>query len=173
MLRPNQYVRARVKGATRPNAILVPQRAVLQGAKGHFVWVVDKDGKAENRPVIVGDWSGDDWVVTEGLRAGDRVVVDGGLKLGPGTALNPKAYAGTAAAPRIPGEAAAAARAEARDAEGGGVGVEVTGRARVLEVLHRAADLRDRRRDAAHARRRGVADRPAGPAVSRTSRRCR
>jgi len=95
MLRPNQYVRVRVKGAMRPNAILVPQRAVLQGAKGHFVWVVDKDNKAENRPVTVGDWSGDDWVVTEGLRAGDRVVVDGGLKLGPGTALNPKAYTGT------------------------------------------------------------------------------
>ena len=40
----------------RPNAILVPQRAVQQGAKGHFVWVVDKDSKAEMRPVIVGDW---------------------------------------------------------------------------------------------------------------------
>ena len=43
----------------RPNAILVPQRAVQQGAKGHFVWVVDKDGKAEQRPVMVGDWYGD------------------------------------------------------------------------------------------------------------------
>jgi membrane fusion protein (multidrug efflux system) len=95
VLRPNQYVRVRVKGAMRPNAILVPQRAVLQGSKGHFVWVVDKDNKAENRPVTVGDWSGDEWVVTEGLRAGDRVVVDGGLKLGPGTALNPRAYTGT------------------------------------------------------------------------------
>jgi membrane fusion protein (multidrug efflux system) len=95
VLRPNQYVRVRVTGATRPNAILVPQRAVLQGSKGHFVWVVDKDSKAENRPVTVGDWSGDEWVVTEGLRTGDRVVVDGGLKLGPGTALNPKPYTGT------------------------------------------------------------------------------
>ena len=101
VLRPNQYVRARVKGALRPNAILVPQRAVLQGAKGHFVWVVGKDTKAENRPVTVGDWSGDEWVVTDGLRAGDRVVVDGGLKLGPGTALNPKPYVATAA-PAVP-----------------------------------------------------------------------
>ena len=98
LLRPNQYVRVRVKGATRPNAILVPQRAVLQGAKGHFVWVVDKDSKAENRPVTVGDWSGDDWVISEGLREGDRVVVDGGLKLGPGVALNPKPLVATAAA---------------------------------------------------------------------------
>ena len=101
ILRPNQYVRARIKGATRPNAILVPQRAVLQGAKGHFVWVVDKDTKAENRPVTVGDWSGDDWVIIEGLRAGDRIVVDGGLKLGPGTALAPKPYVATASAPPI------------------------------------------------------------------------
>jgi membrane fusion protein (multidrug efflux system) len=98
LLRPNQYVRVRVKGATRPNAILVPQRAVLQGSKGHFVWVADKDNKAENRPVTVGDWAGDAWVITEGLRAGDRVVVDGGLKLGPGAALAPKALAATAAA---------------------------------------------------------------------------
>jgi len=101
VLRPNQYVRARINGAMRPNAILIPQRAVLQGAKGHFAWVVDKDAKAENRPVTVGDWSGDDWVITEGLRAGDRVVVDGGLKLGPGTALAPKPYVATATAPPV------------------------------------------------------------------------
>ncbi len=108
LLRPNQYVRVRVKGATRPNAILIPQRAVLQGAKGHFVWVVDKDSKAENRPVTVGDWSGDDWVISEGLREGDRVVVDGGLKLGPGVALNPKPLVATAAAaPAAPPQALA------------------------------------------------------------------
>jgi membrane fusion protein (multidrug efflux system) len=101
-LRPNQYVRARVKGATRPNAILVPQRAVLQGSKGHFVWVADKDNKAENRPVTVGDWAGDDWVVTEGLRTGDRVVVDGGLKLGPGAELNPKPVSAVPAATPAP-----------------------------------------------------------------------
>ena len=44
-LRPNQYVRARLKGATRPNAILVPQRAVQQGGRGHFVWIVGKDNR--------------------------------------------------------------------------------------------------------------------------------
>jgi len=88
LLRPNQYVRVRVRGATRPNAILVPQRAVLQGSRGHFVWVVDKDGKAENRPVTVGDWVGDAWHIVEGLQAGERVVVDGGLKLASGAALH-------------------------------------------------------------------------------------
>ena len=108
LLRPNQYVRARVKGATRPNAILVPQRAVLQGSKGHFVWVADKDNQAENRPVSVGDWAGDAWVITEGLRAGDRVVVDGGLKLGPGAALAPKEVAAAAPAAKPPRPAAAA-----------------------------------------------------------------
>lgn len=90
ILRPNQYVRARLKGAIRPKAIVVPQRAVQQGAKGHFVWVVSKDGKAEQRPVTVGEWYGNDWFVTEGLRAGDRVVVDGGLTLQPGAPVTVK-----------------------------------------------------------------------------------
>ena len=83
VLRPNQYVRTRLHGAIRPNAILVPQRAVQQGAKGHFVWVVNKDSKAELRPVVVGDWYGDNWFIAEGLAAGDQVVVDGALRLAP------------------------------------------------------------------------------------------
>jgi membrane fusion protein, multidrug efflux system len=90
VLRPNQYVRARLHGAVRPNAILVPQRAVQQGAKGHFVWVVNKENKAEYRPVAVGEWHGDDWFITEGLRAGEQVVVDGGLTLQPGVAVTAK-----------------------------------------------------------------------------------
>ena len=108
LLRPNQYVRARLRGAVRPSAILVPQRAVQQGAKGHFVWVVDKDGKAEYRPVTVGEWQGNDWFVTEGLRAGDQVVVDGGLTLQPGALVTAKPLAAATnstpqAAPARPG----------------------------------------------------------------------
>jgi membrane fusion protein, multidrug efflux system len=80
-LRPGQFVRAKVSGATRPNAILVPQRAVLQGAKSHFVWVVDKDGKAQQRVVETGEWHGDDWFITDGLNPGDRVVVDGAIRV--------------------------------------------------------------------------------------------
>src|SRR5690606_7997704 len=57
-LRPNQYVRAKIEGAIRPNAILVPQRAVQQSAKGQFVWVINEQGKADFRPVTVGDWQG-------------------------------------------------------------------------------------------------------------------
>jgi membrane fusion protein (multidrug efflux system) len=90
MLRPNQYVRIRLKGAERPNAILVPQRAVQQGAKGRFIWVVNKENKAEYRPIVVGDWHDSDCFVYEGLRAGDRVVVDGGLTLRPGAPLEAK-----------------------------------------------------------------------------------
>lgn len=80
-LRPGQFVRARVSGAIRPNAILVPQRAVLQGAKSHFVWVVDNDGKAHERVVETGEWHGDDWFITDGLQAGERVVVDGAIRV--------------------------------------------------------------------------------------------
>jgi membrane fusion protein, multidrug efflux system len=85
LLRPNQYVRVRLKGAIRPNAILVPQRAVQQDSKGHFVWLVDKDNTVGPRPVEVGDWSGNDWFISEGLNTGERVVVDGVLKLRAGT----------------------------------------------------------------------------------------
>ena len=100
LLRPNQYVQARLHGAVRPQSILVPQRAVQQGAKGHFVWVI-KDGKAENRPVAVGDWNGDDWFIREGLRDGEDVVVDGGLTLSPGAPVSVK----TAGASAPSGEA--------------------------------------------------------------------
>ncbi len=84
LLRPGQFVRVRVLGAVRPNAIQIPQQAVLQGAQGHFVVLVDKDDKALMRPVEVGPWHGDDWFITHGLEAGDRVVVDGVARLTPG-----------------------------------------------------------------------------------------
>jgi membrane fusion protein (multidrug efflux system) len=80
-LRPGQFVKARVSGAIRPNAILVPQRAVLQGAKSHFVWVVDNESKAHERVVETGEWHGDDWFITDGLLPGDRVVVDGAIRV--------------------------------------------------------------------------------------------
>ena len=104
LLRPNQYVRARLKGAVRPNAILVPQRAVQQGAKGHFAWVLNSQGKAEQRPLVVGDWYGDSWFVNEGLKPGDQLVVDGGQRLSPGATVivvqvDGKATAAAASAP--------------------------------------------------------------------------
>jgi len=83
-LRPGQFVRVILKGATLPQAVTVPQRAVLEGPKGKFVYVVDSKGRAEVRPVEVGDWSGESWIVTAGLKAGEQVIVDGVMKLGPG-----------------------------------------------------------------------------------------
>lgn len=87
LLRPNQYVRARLKGLVRHNAILVPQRAVQQTSKGHVVWVVGKDDTAEPRPVVVGEWHENDWFIYEGLQGGDQVVVDGVLMVRPGSKL--------------------------------------------------------------------------------------
>lgn len=80
-LLPGQYVRVLLKGGIRPNAIVVPQRAVMQGQKGKFVVVVDAASKAEMRNVEVGEWSGENWIITSGLKAGETVVVDGAMKL--------------------------------------------------------------------------------------------
>jgi membrane fusion protein (multidrug efflux system) len=99
VLRPNQYVRIRLKGAVRPKVILVPQRAVQQSSKGYSTWVVDKESKAELRPVVVGEWHENDWVIYEGLHAGDQVVVDGILALRPSIPVkaNPQGEKGRAA----------------------------------------------------------------------------
>ena len=77
-------MRVILKGATRPNAVKVPQRAVLEGPQGKFVYVVNDKSHAEVRPVEVGEWAGDSWIITSGLKAGERVILDGVMKLGPG-----------------------------------------------------------------------------------------
>lgn len=76
-LRPGQFVRARVVGAIRPNAIFVPKTAVLQGQKGQFVYVINDKNEAEVRPIVPGDWYEDYWIITEGIKAGDVVIVQG------------------------------------------------------------------------------------------------
>ena len=81
---PGQFVRVRLVGLERPDAILVPQRAVQQGQEGKFVFVVAADGKAQVKPVEVGDWLEQDWIIESGLAAGDRVIVDGAVKVQPG-----------------------------------------------------------------------------------------
>jgi membrane fusion protein (multidrug efflux system) len=86
VLRPGQFVRVTLEGAVRPNAVTVPQRAMLEGPQGKFVYVVGADSKAEPRPVQVGEWAGDDWVIQSGLKSGDKVIVDGVARLfAPGT----------------------------------------------------------------------------------------
>jgi membrane fusion protein (multidrug efflux system) len=83
-LRPGQFVRVTLSGATRPDAVLVPQRAVLEGPQGKFVYVVDEKSTAQTRPVELGEWAGSDWIITGGLKAGDRVIIDGVMRIGPG-----------------------------------------------------------------------------------------
>ena len=90
-LRPGQFVRVILEGAGRPDAIVVPQRAVMDGPQGKFVFVTGKGEKGNDvalpRPVTVGDWVQFDgqqqWIVESGLKAGDVVVVDGTAKLFP------------------------------------------------------------------------------------------
>jgi len=83
VLMPGQFVRARMIGAIYPKGILVPQKAVQQSGQGYFVWVVDPQNKAQPRPVEVGSWIGDEWLVLGGLSAGDSVIVDGVMRLAP------------------------------------------------------------------------------------------
>jgi membrane fusion protein (multidrug efflux system) len=111
MLHPGQFVRVTLKGAQRPNAILVPQRAVLEGPTGKFVYVVNDKSAAEARPVEVGDWAGDAWIIASGLKAGDKVIVDGVMKIGPGAPVkiadpNPPKDAAKDAAKGAPKDAA-------------------------------------------------------------------
>ncbi|HTT09744.1 MAG TPA: efflux RND transporter periplasmic adaptor subunit [Burkholderiaceae bacterium] len=90
-LKPGQFVRVLVEGNTRPNSIVVPQRAVMEGPQGKFVYVAAKSagGKdvAQPRPVVVGDWAEVDganqWIVESGLQPGDQIVVDGMAKIFP------------------------------------------------------------------------------------------
>jgi membrane fusion protein, multidrug efflux system len=99
-LRPGMFVTANVRGAMRPNAIVVPQLAVQQGPNGHLVYVVKQDGTAEIRPVVVGDYQGEsDIVIAAGLKPGDRVVTDGVLKVVPGKPVQIVAPGAKPAAP--------------------------------------------------------------------------
>jgi membrane fusion protein (multidrug efflux system) len=85
-LLPGEYVRVRLSGGAQ-DAITVPQTAVLQGAKGPFVWMANDQGEAEQRLVKTGAWVGDEWRITNGLAAGESIIVDNLLKLKPGLKL--------------------------------------------------------------------------------------
>jgi membrane fusion protein, multidrug efflux system len=87
ILFPGQFVKLRIIGAVRTDVILIPQKAVQQGPKGSVVFVVGEGNKVELREVQATAWQGNQWVVEEGLRAGDRVVVDGLQRIGPGVAV--------------------------------------------------------------------------------------
>jgi membrane fusion protein (multidrug efflux system) len=77
LLRPGQSAQVRAETATRPNALLVPQRAVTDVQGASQVRVVDAQNRVTARPVTLGGHSGNRWIVTKGLAPGDRVVVEG------------------------------------------------------------------------------------------------
>jgi membrane fusion protein (multidrug efflux system) len=87
-LLPGRIVHVRIEGIAVHDALVVPKRALMHGAEGEFVWVVGEGGKVEARPVRLGLSSANDVAVTSGLAAGDRVVVDGILKVQPGAVVN-------------------------------------------------------------------------------------
>lgn len=85
-LLPGQFVRAVVQGVTLKNAVTVPQKAVMQGPQGPFVYVVPAEGEtqAQVRPVKLGRAVGNEFVVNEGLKDGERVIAEGVIKVRPG-----------------------------------------------------------------------------------------
>ena len=85
ILLPGMYVRAVIGNGVRQNAVLVPQQGIARDPKGNTTaMVVDKDNKAQLRPVKVSQTIGDQWLVESGLKAGDKVIVEGLQKIGPG-----------------------------------------------------------------------------------------
>lgn len=90
VLLPGMFVRASVDLGSMPNAFLVPQRAVQRSGTGEPVaYVVSADGKAEQRTLTTLGTSGNDWIVTEGLKDGERLIVDGFQKISEGAAVTP------------------------------------------------------------------------------------
>jgi membrane fusion protein (multidrug efflux system) len=81
LLLPGLYVRVRLEQATAGNALMLPQQAVTRTSQGDTVMVVGPDGKVAPRPVKVGNAQGSQWVILEGLKAGEQVMVDGFQKL--------------------------------------------------------------------------------------------
>jgi membrane fusion protein, multidrug efflux system len=104
-LLPGLYVRVRLEQAKAGNAVLLPQQAVTRSAQGDTVMVVDKDGKVSSRNVKVGTEQAGQWVILDGLKAGEQVVVDGFQKLRPNAPVKP--------VPWSPGGAPVAAPASA------------------------------------------------------------
>src|SRR2546425_7853497 len=95
VLRPGQYGRVRAVTTTKTDALLVPQRAVSELQGSYQVAVVGGDNKIEMRTVKVGERSGSLWVIEDGLKAGETVVVEGTQKIKPGAVVQPKPYTKT------------------------------------------------------------------------------
>lgn len=89
-LLPGMFVRARIEEGSRPNAILVPQRAITRDQNARpLALVVDKTGKVERRTIVTDRAVGDSWLVTRGLAPGEQIIVDGLQKVRPGATVKP------------------------------------------------------------------------------------
>ncbi len=86
---PGQFVKVRLEVGTRDGVFRVPQGAVIQTDQGFIVMTVGEGDKVAPRPVQAGNWEGRDWIITGGLKAGDKVIVDNLIKLRPGMLVKP------------------------------------------------------------------------------------
>lgn len=125
-LLPGMYVRARLAQAVDSDAITVPQQAVQRTPEGASVLVVDNENKVVARTVRADNSQGDEWIVSEGLKAGEKVIVEGVQKTKPGATVKPVVWKGPEAkmgaaagaahaAPAAAGPAAASASASAAE----------------------------------------------------------
>ncbi len=113
-LLPGLYVRVRLEQATAGNAITLPQQAVTRSAQGDTVSVVDAEGKISKRTISVGGQQNGRWVVLDGLKAGEQVMVDGFQKLQmmpPGTPVKAVPWQAPGSTPAAPAPAAPAPEA--------------------------------------------------------------
>jgi membrane fusion protein (multidrug efflux system) len=92
ILRPGGFGNVRIQTGVLEHALLVPQAAVIEVQSMYQLVVVTPENKAMFRPVKVGDRVGQDWVITEGLKPGERVIVQGFMKVQEGTPVIPKPY---------------------------------------------------------------------------------
>jgi membrane fusion protein (multidrug efflux system) len=93
ILRPGGYGKVRAVIRTQKSALLVPQRAVSELQGNYQVAVVGSDNKVAIRTVTIGDRVGSDWIISDGLNPGDKVVAEGVQKVRPGAQVNPKPFA--------------------------------------------------------------------------------
>ncbi len=89
LLRPGQFARVRLAATVAENALLVPQKAVTEMQSAKVVYVVGSDNKVALRSVILGQRVGQDYIITEGVKSGERIIVEGLQKVRPGDTVNP------------------------------------------------------------------------------------
>jgi membrane fusion protein (multidrug efflux system) len=110
-LLPGLYVRVRLEQAQAGNAITLPQQAVTRSPQGDSVMVVTADGKVSPRPVKLGGQQNGQWVILDGLKAGEQVMVDGFQKLRGGAPVKPVPWQAPGSSPVAPAPAFAASGA--------------------------------------------------------------